>query len=60
MVGASLEVMREDSIRMRGKLPFVFTNLKSGHGVMEVANFIVTMGFLKARGPFDKSVRLVG
>jgi urease accessory protein len=58
MIGASLEVMREDSIRMRGKLPFVFTNLKSGRGVMEVADFIVRMGFLSARGPFERSVRL--
>ncbi|MDR3135220.1 MAG: urease accessory protein UreG [Deltaproteobacteria bacterium] len=58
MVGASLEVMRDDSKRARGRLPFVFTELKSGSGVMEVANFIVSMGFLGARGPFGQPARL--
>src|ERR1700685_3563923 len=32
-VGASLEVMDRDSRRMRGGLPFVFTNLMSGEGL---------------------------
>jgi urease accessory protein len=58
LVGASLVVMRDDSKKMRGKLPFLFTDLKSGLGVMDVANFIVAMGFLDVRGPFGKSVRL--
>jgi urease accessory protein len=39
-VGASLEVMERDSRRMRGELPFVFTNLKSGQGAQEVAGWI--------------------
>jgi urease accessory protein len=60
MVGASLAVMRDDSKRARGKLPFVFTELKSGHGVMEVANFLVTVGFLGARGPFGDPAGLSG
>ena len=32
-VGASLEVMDRDARRMRGDLPFVFTNLKTGEGL---------------------------
>src|SRR5690349_17158183 len=35
-VGASLEVMERDSRHMRGDLPFVFTNLKSGEGLPRV------------------------
>lgn len=35
-VGASLEVMERDSRRMRGELPFVFTNLKDGTGLAAV------------------------
>src|SRR5882762_2948788 len=37
MVGASLEVMDRDAQRMRGTRPFVFTNLKEGRGVPEIA-----------------------
>src|ERR1700677_560912 len=32
-VGASLEVMDRDARRMRGDLPFVFSNLKTGEGL---------------------------
>ena len=39
-VGASLEVMRRDSQRMRGAGPFVFTNLKNGTGVTEVIKWL--------------------
>jgi urease accessory protein len=46
MVGANLEVMREDTLRMRVKRPFVFTNLKSGEGVDQVISFIVREGGL--------------
>jgi urease accessory protein len=45
-VGASLQVMEEDSRRMRGRRPFVFTNVRSGEGVEEVARFIVESGGL--------------
>jgi urease accessory protein len=45
-VGASLEVMDTDARRMRGSRPFVFTNLKSGHGLTAVSEFIVTQGLL--------------
>jgi urease accessory protein len=44
MVGASLEVMDRDARRMRGERPFVFTNLKSGHGLSEVVAFIESRG----------------
>src|SRR5258706_3655755 len=40
MVGASLEVMDRDARRMRGERPFVFSNLKSGHGLDEIVRFI--------------------
>jgi urease accessory protein len=45
-VGASLEVMESDAMRMRGKRPFVFTNLKSGEGVDQVSSFVVERGGL--------------
>lgn len=47
-VGASLAVMEEDARRMRGARPFVFTNVRSGEGVAEVARFIETAGGLAA------------
>lgn len=40
LVGASLDVMEIDTRKMRGELPFVFTNLKSGDGVEQVVAFI--------------------
>jgi urease accessory protein len=46
MVGASLEVMERDSRRMRGDRPFVFTNLKTGHGLETVIRFIESEGLL--------------
>ena len=39
-VGASLEVMERDSLRMRGAGPFVFTNLKDGTGVAAVIEWL--------------------
>ncbi len=47
-VGASLEVMDTDAKRMRGSRPFVFTNLKNGHGVDAVIAFIEKQGLLTA------------
>jgi urease accessory protein len=45
-VGASLEVMERDARRMRGERPFVFTNLKTGHGLDTVIEFIMREGML--------------
>jgi urease accessory protein len=45
-VGASLEVMDRDARRMRGERPFVFTNLKTGHGLDSVVEFILREGML--------------
>jgi urease accessory protein len=47
MVGASLEVMEHDAKRMRGTRPFVFTNMKTGHGLDTVIRFIETEGLLQ-------------
>ena len=38
--------MERDAKRMRGELPFVFTNLKDGIGVSEVVAFIEHAGML--------------
>ncbi|MEO8143920.1 MAG: urease accessory protein UreG, partial [Betaproteobacteria bacterium] len=46
MVGASLEVMDRDARLMRGKRPFVFSNLKSGQGLDAIVEFIETEGML--------------
>jgi urease accessory protein len=45
-VGASLEVMERDARKMRGERPFVFTNLKTGHGLDTVVEFILREGML--------------
>jgi urease accessory protein len=47
-VGASLEVMERDARKMRGERPFVFTNLKTGHGLDQVVEFILREGMLTA------------
>ena len=49
LVGASLEVMDQDSRRMRGQRPFLFTNLKANQGVGAIARFIVSAGGLPDR-----------
>jgi urease accessory protein len=46
MVGASLEVMEKDTLRMRGERPFQFSNLKTGQGVNEIVAFIERQGML--------------
>ena len=45
-VGASLEVMDRDARKMRGERPFVFTNIRAGTGVAEIAAFIERQGGL--------------
>jgi len=49
MVGASLEVMERDAKKMRGERPFVFSNLKTGQGLAEIAHFIATQGLLESK-----------
>jgi urease accessory protein len=48
LVGASLEIMEADARRMRTTRPFIFSNLKSGQGVDEIADFILEKGGLTA------------
>jgi urease accessory protein len=43
-VGASLEVMERDARKMRGQRPFVFTNMRTGHGIEEITRFIKQKG----------------
>jgi urease accessory protein len=45
-VGASLEVMEQDTARMRPTKPYVFTNLKEGIGLETIIDFIVSEGML--------------
>jgi len=46
-VGASLDVMERDARKMRGERPFIFSNLKTGQGLAEIASFIEAAGMLK-------------
>ena len=46
LVGADLDVMKSDTLRMRPQRPFVFTNLRSGVGVDRIAEFVIDMGGL--------------
>ncbi|KPA54143.1 urease accessory protein UreG [Photobacterium lucens] len=48
-VGASLEVMEQDTQRMRPTKPFVFTNLKQGEGLDTIIDFIVTEGMVELK-----------
>jgi urease accessory protein len=50
MVGASLEVMDRDAGKMRGDRPYVFTNLKSGQGLIAV------IGFIEREGLFSPAI----
>ena len=47
-VGASLEVMDRDARKQRGQRPFVFTCVRKGEGVEDVAAFVVREGLLDA------------
>src|SRR5580698_7467114 len=46
LVGANLEVMEADALKMRVTRPFIFTNLKSGEGVDQIASFVIEKGGL--------------
>jgi urease accessory protein len=45
-VGADLDVMRNDTTRMRPDRPWVMTNLKTGQGLGEIVEFIEKKGCL--------------
>jgi urease accessory protein len=49
LVGADLAVMDRDATKMRGERPFIFTNVKAGQGVTEIAEFIIAKGGLPPR-----------
>jgi urease accessory protein len=49
LVGASLEVMARDAALMRRDKPFVFTNMKTGEGVLSVIQFLADAGGLLRR-----------
>lgn len=46
-VGASLEVMERDTLRMRGDKPYVFTNLVKGEGLTYICEFLMREGMLE-------------
>tara|TARA_Y100000389_G_C17465388_1_gene525025 strand:- start:4476 stop:5096 length:621 start_codon:yes stop_codon:yes gene_type:complete len=46
-VGASLEVMEKDTIRMRQGRPYIFTNLKESIGLHKIIEFIEDEGMLQ-------------
>ena len=46
-VGASLEVMERDAMRMRGDKPFVFTSLRNGVGADKVISLLARIGGFK-------------
>ena len=46
-VGASLEVMKQDTLATRGKKDFFFTNLKDEEGLEDVVNWIKREVFLE-------------
>jgi urease accessory protein len=45
-VGASLDIMKQDTKKMRGEKPFTLTNLKNGIGTDQIERFIVNEGLL--------------
>ncbi len=45
-VGASLEVMEQDTLHMRKDKPFVFSNMKTGQGLNAIIEFIERQGML--------------
>lgn len=47
LVGADLDVMDRDSRKMRGDKPFIFSNIKAGVGVSDVAALIEQTGGLQ-------------
>jgi urease accessory protein len=46
-VGASLEVMERDTLKMRGDRPWVFANMKTCAGLDDIIRFIESRGMLR-------------
>ena len=46
-VGASLEVMQHDCLKMRGQRPYIYCSLRHNEGVPEVLDYIVEAGGLR-------------
>ena len=46
LVGADLDVMDRDARKMRGEKPFIFSNIKAGKGVSDIAKLIIDTGGL--------------
>ena len=40
MVGANLEIMKRDTEKMRGAMPWFFTNLQTGEGINSVVKYL--------------------
>jgi urease accessory protein len=45
-VGASLDVMARDAARMRGERPFLFSSLRKGDGLVQIADLMAEIGGL--------------
>lgn len=45
-VGASLDIMERDALKMRGVKPFVFAQVKNGHSIDEILRLIKEIGGL--------------
>jgi urease accessory protein len=54
MVGASLAVMERDARKMRGDRPFIFSNLKAGIGVDQIARRLIDLGGLDAQKAIER------
>ena len=48
LVGASLQIMEEDTRRMRGARPYVMSDMKSKTGLDSIVEFIEAKGLLTA------------
>ncbi len=59
-VGASLDVMHQDSQRMRGERPFIFTNLKTDIGLDQVIAWIEAQLQHGSRSAYDAHMPYTG
>ncbi len=48
-VGASLDIMKNDTNRMRPNRPWVFSNMKKCEGIIKIIDFIIESGGLKLK-----------